>query len=396
MRVFVLPHEQVFTSFNDTFTVKTLKMYDLFQGRNGLRLPIALRFVFVVFIHYCDGFKVYWNIPTKICWARFNMDFSVASKNFSFTQNTDDYFRGDRIASLHNPGFFPRVINADDLDMLKIDWPSLQYINGGIPQEGNIDDHLKELEMQVKLDIPNSSFSGLAVIHMEQWGATWAQNSGKQEIYQRLSVNYTEKQHPDWRFDDILEVAKTDYEKMARLFMRKSLKFCKSLRPNATWGYFKYPQCFHKPTDHHGSGWCSEGNKLDNNNMLWLWTVSDALFPYISLTEGDMTEKERAIKIRSTVREALRIVKFSKRKLPVYVYTWYKYEEYKRGIMSDEDMENILKISKEEGADGVIVLGKYMDFTTKAKCTDVYTYLQTSLGPIVKKVLELPHKQTTA
>lgn len=392
----MLSHELVFSGFHDTFTFKTLKMYYLFQGSNGLKLPMTLRLVFVVFIHYCDGFKVYWNLPTKVCWARFDMDFTIASENFSFTQNTGDYFRGDHIISLYNPGAFPRVINADDLDMLNIDWPSLQFVNGGIPQEGNLDVHLKELEMQIKQDIPNSSFSGLAVIHMEQWGATWAQNFGNQEIYQRLSVNYSEKQHPDWRFDEILEVAKSDYEKMAMLFMRKSLKFCKSFRPNATWGYFKYPQCYHKSTDTEVSGWCSEGNKWNNNNMLWLWSVSDALFPYISLTEGDTTEEERAVKIRSTVREALRIVRFSKRKLPVYVYTWYKYKDDERSKIFDQDMENILKISKEEGADGVIVWGNYMDFTTKEKCTDVYTYLQTSLGPTVKKVLELPQKQTTA
>ena len=55
-------------------------------------------------------------------------------------------------------------------------------------------------------------------------------------------------------------------------------------------------------------------------------------------------------------------------------------------------MEKILTISKEEGADGVIFWGDYKAFTTKDKCMDVYKYLNTTLGPMVKKVLDLPQK----
>lgn len=88
------------------------------------------------------------------------MNFTIASDDFGFTQNTGDYFRGDKIVSMHNPGSFPRVVNQDNLDMLNVDWASLQYVNGGIPQEGDLEDHYKELRMQLREDIPDPSFSG--------------------------------------------------------------------------------------------------------------------------------------------------------------------------------------------------------------------------------------------
>ncbi|KAH0547168.1 hypothetical protein KQX54_017358 [Cotesia glomerata] len=53
-------------------------------------------------------YKVYGNVPTFMC-HKYGMYFNDLDK-FGIIQNTDDQFRGGKIAILYDPGMFPALI----------------------------------------------------------------------------------------------------------------------------------------------------------------------------------------------------------------------------------------------------------------------------------------------
>lgn len=69
-------------------------------------------------------------------------------------QNYEDTFRGDKIALLYDPGLFPALLEANmDSDFIRR--------NGGVPQEGNITQHLEIFADQIQNKLmPNKNFSG--------------------------------------------------------------------------------------------------------------------------------------------------------------------------------------------------------------------------------------------
>lgn len=97
-------------------------------------------------------FKIVWNVPSFQC-HKYGINFTHVSK-WGITQNYGDTFRGDNIALLYDPGWFPALLetNADN-----------DYVrrNGGVPQEGDIDKHLQIFEEQIDTKlIPDKEFSG--------------------------------------------------------------------------------------------------------------------------------------------------------------------------------------------------------------------------------------------
>lgn len=57
-------------------------------------------------------------------------------------------------------------------------------------------------------------------------------------------------------------------------------------------------------------------------------------------------------------------------------------------FLFQEDLVNLLTIPKEEGADGVIMWGASADFDSEEKCVEFKKYLDTTMGPAVKKVVQ--------
>lgn len=62
-------------------------------------------------------------------------------------QNTGDKFLGDEISILYDPGLFPSLQKGT-------------VRNGGVPQEGDLDLHLKAFEQSVDKAVPDANFSG--------------------------------------------------------------------------------------------------------------------------------------------------------------------------------------------------------------------------------------------
>jgi len=116
--------------------------------------------------------------------------------------------------------------------------------NGGVPQEGDLKEHLEIFRKHLIKQIPDESFSGIGVIDFESWRPIFRQNWASLEPYKTLSIKLEREQHPIWSDAAIKKEAKRRFEKYGRIFMEETLKTAKKLRPKATWGYYGYPHCF--------------------------------------------------------------------------------------------------------------------------------------------------------
>lgn len=81
-------------------------------------------------------FSVRWNVPTIQCRKTYGMDFVPLLRKHGILVNKGDEFKGDVDAIFYESqmGLYPHLNESD--------YP----VNGGIPQLGNLQDHLKRLE----------------------------------------------------------------------------------------------------------------------------------------------------------------------------------------------------------------------------------------------------------
>lgn len=94
--------------------------------------------------------KVYWNIPTFQCRPH-KINFSYLATKYNFIHNKNDDFQGDEIAILYDPGYFPAIFKENGKTF---------YRNGGVPQVGNLSDHIQTFEKTMDELIPDQRFSG--------------------------------------------------------------------------------------------------------------------------------------------------------------------------------------------------------------------------------------------
>lgn len=114
-----------------------------------------------VFLSRISAFKVYWNIPSELCADRYNISFAFAAKHYGITMNDNDKFRGKAITILYTPGLFPEVKGYKYDESLKIpDLSTLEFINGGLPQNGDMMKHLDALDVSVNQSVPDTKNNG--------------------------------------------------------------------------------------------------------------------------------------------------------------------------------------------------------------------------------------------
>lgn len=93
---------------------------------------------------------MYWNIPTFQCRPH-KINFTYLAEKYDIFQNKNDDFQGNEIAILYDPGNFPAIMKENGKPILR---------NGGIPQEGNLTEHVLAFEKTVETLIPDQGFSG--------------------------------------------------------------------------------------------------------------------------------------------------------------------------------------------------------------------------------------------
>nr|ARK19841.1 hyaluronidase [Ampulex compressa] len=323
-------------------------------------------------------FNAYWNIPTFMC-HKYGLNFTEVSSEFGIRQNTGDTFRGNEIAILYDPGMFPALLKDENGKFIKR--------NGGVPQRGNLEEHLKLFEKHLIEQVPDEKFDGVGVIDFESWRPIYRQNWASLTPYKDLSVSLVRKEHPSWSNRQVEQEAKEEFEKSGKLFMEKTLKLAQKLRPLAAWGYYAYPYCYNL-TPKQPTTQCNRETIKENDKMTpWLFMNEDMLFPSVYMGKK-LSQQQRVGLVEGRVREARRISTHMKGTHKILPYFWYRLNDEKDYYLNGNELEAILREMSTLGANGVILWGSSDDFKTREKCENFWGYLMQIFGPAVKSVVE--------
>ncbi|NWT24152.1 HYAL2 protein, partial [Cardinalis cardinalis] len=323
-------------------------------------------------------FLVAWNVPTQDCKPRFQVsfDFSIfdldASPNEGFVGQNLTIFYKERL------GLYPYYTHQG------------VAVNGGVPQNSSLSEHLARLQEGIEKYIRSSTKEGLAVIDWEEWRPVWARNWKPKDIYREASQGLVMQRHPTWPPEKVNKQAAFEFESAAQEFMVKTLRKAKSFRPKQLWGFYLFPDCYNHDyikNKESYTGQCPDVEKSRNDQLKWLWKESMALYPSIYLDPLlDSTPNSRKF-VRARVMEAMRISQkhHDDYSLPVFVYTRPTYLR-KLNVLSQADLISTIGESAALGAAGAILWGDAVDTKNRELCQLMKNYLEGDLGRYVVNV----------
>lgn len=321
-------------------------------------------------------FVAVWNAPTERC-----QQLQIPLDTRAFQAVTTPSAK---------PGQFLTIFYENRLGLYpKVDTIKQQRYRGGIPQNGNLTEHLAKARKQIDHYISQDSSPGLAVIDWEAWRPLWDQNWGSKRIYQKLSIAHALEMAPFLSTKQISNLAKSQFQTAGQRFMEKTISLGIGERPSRRWGFYLFPDCFNYNWNQLGyTGKCSTKAKRQNNQMLWLWERSTALFPSVYLHQKLRNSHRAALFVRNRVQEALRVAALPKRPymVPVYVYSRPLYRDQNEKFLSQKDLESTVGESAALGASGIVMWGSYKDYNNKASCQSLSEYLSSTFSPYIANV----------
>ncbi|KIH64304.1 hyaluronoglucosaminidase [Ancylostoma duodenale] len=196
----------------------------------------------------------------------------------------------------------------------------------------NLEQHLAVVEKQIKREIPDENFDGIAVIDVEEFRPLYSMNWGEKEVYKKQSKLLIESQYPHFTPKDVEYWAEIHHNKAAKRFFVETIKLARRLRPKAKWGYYDYPFCNYKLQNPEGDYECSTKARSFNDQMFFIWNVTGALFPSIYLNgERSPTQNFRFIQalLQETKRVASCVAGEQNRRVNIYAYSKFEYDPYK-------------------------------------------------------------------
>ncbi|KAM9846049.1 hyaluronidase PH-20-like [Aulostomus maculatus] len=308
-------------------------------------------------------FTVTWNIPNLVC-NRHNISLDTSPfKGVATPAKVADQFLSlfytDRL------GLYPHV-----------DLVSKKQLNGGIPQRGNLKASMNKAREDISYYIPSKTKKGFAVIDWEEWRPLWDRNWGIKRIYQTLSVAH------------VMSTNRT-LTKASRSYMSGILTMGRAMRPNYLWGFYLFPNCYNSGWEKpHYKGWCSQEVKRQNDELLWLWEASTALYPSVYLQVSLADNPKAALMVRNRVQEALRVSALPRRTstAPVFVYTRPVFVDQNRRFLSQGDLVSTIGESAAVGAAGSVLWGASADYNDQTSCDALSSYLSSTLNPYVTNV----------
>ncbi|KAM4722820.1 hyaluronidase-1-like [Rhinophrynus dorsalis] len=322
-------------------------------------------------------FVTVWNAPTSRCLEMFGVDLDLTV--FDIVLNKNHSFVGTDVVIFYNNqlGVYPYY--NDDGDP----------VNGGLPQNNSLRDHLHKAYVDMKNAISDPSFKGVAVIDWENWRPIWIRNWDKKKLYQQGSIDLVRQMFPDLPQVEAIMLAKREFEMAAKKFMRSTLKLGRKVRPNGLWGYYGFPCCYnygYKNSSLNYTGECPKEEILRNNNLTWMWEASQALYPDIYLEKELKMSANVGRYVKHRVQEAFRVAKLASNKvLPILPYARLVYT-YSMDFLTQEDLVQTIGQSAALGAAGIILWGN-ADYTrSKESCLAVKSYIDDTLGKYVVNV----------
>ncbi|XP_054476222.1 hyaluronidase-5-like [Anoplopoma fimbria] len=330
-------------------------------------------------LHKGHPFMLLWNAPTELCRIHFNMplDLSyfhlVSSTLKTATNQSISIFYTDRF------GLFPYV-----------DEDTGEMYEEGLPQLIDLQEHHDHAEDDIEHYIPGDQ-RGLAVLDFEEWRPQWVRNWGSKDIYRQISIETVQKKNASLTEDEAEDRAKIVFERGAKRYFLRSIRLGKALRPNRLWGYYLYPDCYNYDYNKDMAGFtgeCPAIEKERNNELMWLWKESTALFPsiYLELLLRDSRQARQFVRHR--IQEAMRVSTLpnSSYSIPIYAYIRPVYKDSTDDYMSEFDLVNTIGEAAALGAAGVVSWGDMNVTETEDSCFDARRHLEQVMNPYALNV----------
>uniref|UniRef100_W5NFW3 Hyaluronidase n=1 Tax=Lepisosteus oculatus TaxID=7918 RepID=W5NFW3_LEPOC len=320
-----------------------------------------------------------WNAPTELCESWFNISFDL--KYFRYVSSTLKSSTNQSIAIFYIDrfGIFPYV--DEDTGMI---------YNGGLPQLINFKEHYKEAKEDIMFYIPSEQ-PGLAVLDFEEWRPQWIRNWGSKDIYRNLSLYLVMQQDLTLTFAESEDAAREEFEKAAIRYFKDSLRLGKASKPNRLWGYYLYPDCYNYEytddlTDYSGN--CPDIEIARNNDLMWLWEESTALYPSIYLEIILKNTFKAALYVRHRIQESMRVSMLPKKNysIPIYAYIRLVFKNSDQDYLSEFDLVNTIGEAAALGSAGVIAWGDMNVTEIKNSCLMLKHYLEKNLNPYIVNV----------
>lgn len=255
-------------------------------------------------------FVAVWSAPTTAC-RRLEVPLDLTA----FAAVTTPALEPDQfLTTFYEPhlGRYPRIHPQTGMSY-----------EGGIPQNGSLEDHLRKAQSQIPKVLSQDS-PGLVVVDWESWRPLWDRNWGSKNIYRRRSLELARHSNPAVPENQLLKVARRQFEEAGRGFMEETLGVGHHLCPSRLWGFYLFPDCYNYGWEQPGyTGRCSDRTREQNDQLMWLWEKSSALFPSVYISESLGDSAFTKLYVRNRVQEAMRVAELQPRPsaLPVYVYS---------------------------------------------------------------------------
>uniref|UniRef100_A0A8C6VM84 Hyaluronidase n=1 Tax=Naja naja TaxID=35670 RepID=A0A8C6VM84_NAJNA len=315
---------------HSTFWLQMSFMWSSALSLKSAQLPVFRRMPFIAA----------WNAPTDHCSIRYNITISL--KTFHVIGSPFAKARGQNVTIFYvnRLGYYP--------------WYTSQEIpiNGGLPQN--------------------------FIIDWEHWRPQWERNWNNKNIYKRQSRKLISKLQENISANAIEHLAKFSFEKCAKAFMKETIELGIKSRPKGLWGYYLYPDChnynFH---EQNYTGSCPENELMRNNELLWLWNSSAALYPSIGIKKS-LGSSENTLRFSQfRVKESMRISFMTAHNysLPVFVYTRLDYRDQPLLFLSMQDLVSTIGESAALGAAGIVIWGDMNLTSSESNCTKVKEFI---------------------
>lgn len=184
--------------------------------------------------------------------------------------------------------------------------------------------------------------------------------------------------------DSLVEVmARIQFEAAAQQFMEGTILYVQKLRPKSHWGFYGFPNCHNVKNAEP----CSNSTRKQNDQISWMFESSSALFPSIYLNDERKINHTSYVKYR--LLEGFRHSRKSDGQIiPVYPYVRITYAVSEIYLNLGDVIATVVQ-SAEEGVPGIVIWGDHLSDKTKIACTELKTYVDKYLGPIVKNLTSI-------
>uniref|UniRef100_A0A667YD86 Hyaluronidase n=1 Tax=Myripristis murdjan TaxID=586833 RepID=A0A667YD86_9TELE len=304
-------------------------------GQKPAKLPLLGR----------KPFLAAWNAPLDMCTIKYNV-----------TANLDRLFHIHGSPRATRTGQNVTIFYANRLGNYPYYTEQGVAVHGGLPQNCSLDFHLFKAYQDITHFIPAEDFRGLAVIDWEFWRPQWSRNWHKKDIYRRKSQAADRCCCVSWL--QVEELARKRFEKSARAFMQRTIQLGTRLRPNGLWGFYLYPDC-HNYNLHNSNytGLCPLLERLRNDELLWLWNSSTALFPSVAIRKSHTNSISNLRFAQHRIREALRVASLTSREYDLPTYVYLSHRSVSARVFLQKDLVHTIGESAALGAAGFVIWG---------------------------------------